>query len=416
MSLYIPKVIPALAGVIALSVAFSSCSTESSSGTDGGDSIYHSSQGTDSTSVTPDDSQTGTNPDDKGSTSDNKSSNEGNKGSDSDKGNTSNTGDKGNTSGSGDNTGSKSEEPAKSVADWMPTSSATTETVSSEEVLAEALKVVNGTCGPTTESVEKGGMATWAFNRTSGDVFEQIMAPFVWTFSDGKVLQGNGLQNVNITYEVSGPYTATLNVDGNEITCSSLNVQGIPIDIKSCTPDKTNANAGETVTWTVVAESESPISGYKWMSDTLQISESGATASVMGLPSMHKQKIAPIVQVSNEDKTVTSYNCTSAMVIDPDNVDVKFELNKKVSIPINESFVAEIPVCKDQQGSPTACTMACQPTGNNGEKAKATIEGVTCAQNEDAYVACSMQPVSGGKVTILMETRASEVNCTVSMY
>lgn len=415
MSLYIPKVIPALAGVIALSVAFSSCSTESSSGTDGGDSIYHSSQGTDSTSVTPDDSQTGTNPDNKGSTSDNKSSNEGNKGSDSDKGNTSNTGDKGNTSDSGDNTGSKSEEPAKSVADWMPTSSATTETVSSEEVLAEALKVVNGTCGPTTESVEKGGMATWAFNRTSGDVFEQIMAPFVWTFSDGKVLQGNGLQNVNITYEVSGPYTATLNVDGNEITCSSLNVQGIPIDIKSCTPDKTNANAGETVTWTVVAESESPISGYKWMSDTLQISESGATASVMGLPSMHKQKIAPIVQVSNEDKTITSYSCSPATIVDPDNVDVKFVLDQFTSVPTNEPFIAEVPNCSNSNGQ-TTCHFVCQvPNNTNGEKIKANIEGITCETNDDAYIKCDVSSLSSKKYTFLAEARA-QIECMIASW
>lgn len=401
--------IPAITGFIALSVAFYGCSSESSTGTDDDDSIVRYSQGSDNPNITSANSGASTDPN-----QGNESSNDTEKqGSDN-----KNTGTDDSNKGNSDKTDTEktNNSESNSVADWMPTSAASTETVSSEEVLAEAKNVVNGTCGPSVESVEKGSMATWTFNRTSGDVFEQIMAPFVWTFSDGKVIKGNGMQNVNISYETSGPYTATLNVDGNDITCSPLNVQGIPITVKSCAPDKSTANAGEPVTWTVEAESESPITGYKWLSDTLQITENGASASITGTPSMHKQKIAPTVQITNEDKTVQTFSCTNTTIVDPNSVDVDFVLDKEVTIPINEPFVAQIPVCKDGQGAATSCTMSCQPNSLNGDVAKATIEGITCSQNDAPYVACSMKPVSGQKVSILIETRATDVVCKVSLY
>ena len=110
-------------------------------------------------------------------------------------------------------------------------------------------------------------MATWSFFRESGDVFDAIMAPFVWTFPElSKTVQGNGMNSVNVSYEQSGTYTATLNVDGTEIACEPLQVQGIPIAINSCKADKETAKAGETITWTVEAESEATITGYSWTS------------------------------------------------------------------------------------------------------------------------------------------------------
>ena len=113
---------------------------------------------------------------------------------------------------------------------------------------------VNGTCGPKTPIIEKGEMATWTFFREDGDVFDAIMAPFVWTFPEmDKTVQGNGMNAVNVSYEEAGTYTATLSVDGNTIEYTPLQVQGIPITINSCKPDKETANAGDVVTWTVDA-------------------------------------------------------------------------------------------------------------------------------------------------------------------
>ena len=135
-------------------------------------------------------------------------------------------------------------------------------------------------------------MATWSFFRESGDVFDAIMAPFVWTFPElSKTVQGNGMNSVNVSYEQSGTYTATLNVDGTEIACEPLQVQGIPITINSCKADKETAKAGETITWTVEAESEATITGYSWTSTLGTISGSGTSATLSAEASMHKQKV-----------------------------------------------------------------------------------------------------------------------------
>ena len=153
---------------------------------------------------------------------------------------------------------SKQQQPPQPVV----SSSSKAATQSSEEILNEPSLKVKGSCSPKTPIIEKGGMATWAFYREDGDVFDAIMAPFVWNFPElSKTLQGNGMNSVNVSYEQSGTYTATLNVDGNLITCDPLQVQGIPITITSCKADKETAKAGETITWTVEAESESPITG-----------------------------------------------------------------------------------------------------------------------------------------------------------
>ena len=157
---------------------------------------------------------------------------------------------------------SAAQKPASSssqAAKPVVSSSSQSATQSSEEVLNEPKGVVNGSCGPKNPIIEKGGMATWSFYREGGDVFDAIMAPFVWTFPElDKTVQGNGMNSVNVSYEQSGTYTATLNVDGGEITCDPLQVQGIPITISSCKADKETAKAGETITWTHLLSGQFP--------------------------------------------------------------------------------------------------------------------------------------------------------------
>ena len=295
---------------------------------------------------------------------------------------------------------SAAQKPASSssqAAKPVVSSSSQSATQSSEEVLNEPKGVVNGSCGPKNPIIEKGGMATWSFYREGGDVFDAIMAPFVWTFPElDKTVQGNGMNSVNVSYEQSGTYTATLNVDGGEITCDPLQVQGIPITISSCKADKETAKAGETITWTVEAESEATITGYSWTSTLGTISGTGTTATLSATADMHKQKVAPIVAVTNNDKTTQTYQCDGVTVLDPESVDLVLALgsiNDQASygetvlpnLPDSLFIQAQTPMTVQvPAGAPSNCTIGCKPkVGADYMSLKLTWDGVE--QSNFAY-------------------------------
>ena len=253
-------------------------------------------------------------------------------------------------------------------------SSSKTATASSDEVLNDPKMAVNGACGPKTAIIEKGGMATWTFFRETGDVFDAIMAPFVWKFPElDKTVQGNGMNSVNVSYEQSGTYTATLNVDGTEIACDPLQVQGIPITINSCKADKETAKAGETITWVVEAESEATITGYSWTSTLGTISGSGTSATLSATADMHKQKVAPIVAVTNNDRTTQTYQCDGVTVLDPESVDLVLGLGSiNDAATYGETVIPNLPdslfiqaqtpmTVQVPAGAPSNCTIGCKP-------------------------------------------------------
>lgn len=288
-------------------------------------------------------------------------------------------------SGAGSSTSAKSSSSVSKVS----SSSKKAETVSSEEELNEAAMVVNGTCGPKNPIIEKGGVATWEFYRESGDVFDAIIAPYVWNFADmSKVLKGNGMNTVNVTYKEPGTYNAVLNVDGTDITCSPLQVQGIPITIGSCSADKEIAKAGETITWNVKAESEAKITGYSWSSDYGTVSESGTSASMVATSEMHKKSVSVTVAVTNNDKTTQTYLCEGVTVLDPEIVDLVLPLknindftssgsivdaDEKLFIPGNTAMTIQIPA-----GAKANCTVGCKPrNGADSDKAEVIWNGVS---------------------------------------
>ena len=383
--------VPVLAGASALVLCFSSCSTESSSGTDDDDSVVSIEDGQkffgSSSSGAVD--QGGAENPSSGDSPDNKPADG-----------------KSSASPSGDD--NKPTPQSAANADWMPTSSAATETVSSEEVLAEAKKVVNGSCAPMTTEIEKGGMATWAFYRQNGDVFDQIMSPFVWTFDDGKVLKGNGMDKVNKTYETSGVYKASLNVDGNDIECDPLRVQGIPITVTSCKAAKNAVNAGETITWTVEAESEAEITGYSWKSSDAEVSGSGTSATMVATGEMHKKNVSATVSVTNSDKTVLDYTCESVSVVDPEQVDVVIPYSVQDDTKAftgGQTLVAQYP--------PNAvnCQMVCSAQGDG---VILEIDGEEYKINWSANItpkSCKDGSAAGTKITV---KASMQVSCYVT--
>ncbi len=242
-----------------------------------------------------------------------------------------------------------SDAPASSAS--RPTvpmsSSVRSESVSDQEQLAEPSGVVKGTCGPEPNVIKKGEFTTWKFYRETGDLFDAIMSPFVWTFPElEKTISGNGKNKVDMLYPESGVYTAVLNADGTEALCDPLQVQGVPIVVKSCSPDKLSALVGETITWTVDAESEAELIGYQWSSETGSITGNGVSASIVAEPTMHKKKVSAVVTVINADKTNEVHVCDGVDVVDPDQVDITLTSGAQDStsnlIPAGGTLVAQI--------------------------------------------------------------------------
>ncbi len=258
--------------------------------------------------------------------------------------------------------------------DAPPPKSSASVTASSDEALNTESKKVNGTCAPE-KPIDKGEIATWNFYRNEGEVYDQILAPFVWTF-DGtsqKNVQGNGLQTVNVRYEESGLYKATLLVDGNAVECEELQVKGIPITVSSCKPNKSTVYTGEQISWTVEATSESEITGYTWASTAGSISGTGVEASMTAPTGLHKEQVTAVVTVENKDKTYEKYTCEGVTVLDQNHVDLVLTIGNsndqdKYGEPIlptlpdsmfissNTPTVVQVPA-----GAKTGCTIGCKP-------------------------------------------------------
>ena len=279
-------------------------------------------------------------------------------------------------------------------------SSKKTATVSSDEVLNTPTMTVNGSCQPKTPIVARDSMATWEFLRSQGDVFDQILAPYVWTFSDGKTLQGNGLNSVNVIYNESGTVTAQLSVDGNIVDCSPLQVQGDPIVISSCKASTVSANAGDVITWTVEATSESPITGYAWSSTTegAEVNGSGTTASVTATSAMHKKNLEVTVAVTNEDKTTETFACERVSITDPNQVDVVIAYTNVDStkvFPSNQTIVAQYP------SNAVNCMMVC---GGGADGVKLVVDGEEFEIGYSLNVTpkkCTDGSAAGTKITVL---------------
>lgn len=269
---------------------------------------------------------------------------------------------------------------SSSSAEVNPSSSSSraSETESSKEELNEAKHRVSGTCAPASSEIQKGELATWKFYRASSDsvdVFDEIMAPFVWVFegTSTTTVQGNGMKDATLRYEEAGSFAAYLSVDGNEITCSPLQVQGIPITVNSCTADRSTAKVGETITWTVDATSEAKITGYEWTSSYGTVSGSGSTGSIATASDMHKKSVTATVAVSNSDNSKVTYLCDGVTVVDPETVDLVLALGsindadhygETVLPTLPDSLFIQAQTATTVQipaGAPSNCTVGCKP-------------------------------------------------------
>lgn len=278
----------------------------------------------------------------------------------------------------------------------VPSTPVITETTSSTEALLPAKNIINGSCAPETESLSlkedangnKKALATWVFSRTAGDKFGQVLAPFVWTVTGANVetVQGNGLNEIHSTYEKPGSYSATLSVDGNTINCGEVQVQGIPISIESCKPNKASVYAGETIVWTVVEKSESPITGHTWSSNNGTVTGTGVEGSMVAPTGIHKEKVSASVTVSNADNSAVKYACEGVTVLDPNHVDMELtvgdinnveKLEGDIIAGGDELFIeSNTPtIIKIPANAKNDCTIGCKPrVGSDFMSTKITFD------------------------------------------
>jgi hypothetical protein len=354
-------------------ISFSACGSDSSSSAGGGDGIESSDSLEDGSSASQEGGDNGSS----GSTGSSSNSN------------------------SGSNSSSKQEPKS--------------ETQSSKEVLNPENKKVTGTCSATPSKIKKGEIATWEFRRNGeASILDQIMAPFKWSFINAKTesLQGNGLNIVNVRYENSGIAKAALVVDGNEVQCDSLLVQGVPITITSCEATSKTVKAGETITWNVKATSDSPIRAYSWSSTYGKAEGSDTTGRMAATPAMHKQNVTAVVAVTNEDNTTENYTCQPVTVVDTSIADLALKMNEKVEIPTGEDLVVQIPNCTGSYNG--VYYLVCQ-FDNGGTATLNSSEIASCDQNGNAYIECNISSLNGQKVTMNIESDKSAINCGIDV-
>lgn len=235
---------------------------------------------------------------------------------------------------------------------------------------------VNGTCAPVPATINKGESTTWTFTQVTpagmAGVTAGTKAAYEWTMpkSTEGTANGTGLKTTTATYATeSGTMTATLQVDGNTIQCSALQVNGAPITGCVCTPDVANpdvASGPATVTWTVSGcqTTGATITGYAWTDAT----GTGETATVSFTEK--GQTITPVVTVSNDDNTQEQFTCAAAKAVNSSTPDYEID---GTGITIPSGSCGTVTVAGNLRINTTGwqstdCTIALTIEGNKQEK------------------------------------------------
>ena len=255
------------------------------------------------------------------------------------------------------------------------TSSSST-VVSSSSVEIQDDGTVNGTCAPVPATINKGESTTWTFTQVTpagmAGVTAGTKAAYEWTMpkSTEGTANGTGLKTTTATYATeSGTMTATLQVDGNTIQCSALQVNGAPITGCVCTPDVANpdvASGSATVTWKVSGcqTTGATITGYAWTDATGTGETATASFTEKG------QSITPIVTVSNDDNTQEQFTCASAKAVNSSAPDYEID---GTGITIPSGSCGTVTVAGNLRINTTGwqstdCTIALTIEGNKQEK------------------------------------------------
>lgn len=203
---------------------------------------------------------------------------------------------------------------------------------------AAASGTVNGSCGPSTSTIEKGGSTTWKFTKTGSLTAQPTLD---WTFDGGDKKNESGTASSvttatsAITYSKAGSYGASVILnkgkdDEKTVTCSKVKVNGAAISGCKCTPNVTEADLADgegsaSVKWTVSGCANADGSTtftYAWKDGS---TSAGSSSSFTKKFTERTKSYAPTVTISNSDKMTMSPTCTAASVVDSKNPEYVLE-------------------------------------------------------------------------------------------
>ncbi len=290
--------------------------------------------------------------------------------------------------------------------------------VSSSSVEIEDNGTVNGTCDPVPAKIEKGASTKWTFKRVTppgmAGMTAQQNALFDWTMPNStegtfSELGKNGGNAATATYMTSGSFGATLQVDGNTIQCSALQVNGAPITGCVCTPDVANpdvASGSATVTWTVSGcqTTGATITGYVWTDATGTGETATASFTEKG------QEITPVVTVSNDDNTQEQFTCASAKAVNSSAPEYEIlKANDTVILPGAGTYTIAMGAT-----NPGGCQIYCKSA--TGESWSASVNGG--ASTSGTYHASLTTNTSdcAGSMTLELTGATSNVECGANWW
>ncbi|MFA6835590.1 MAG: hypothetical protein WCR04_04210 [Fibrobacteraceae bacterium] len=232
---------------------------------------------------------------------------------------------------------------------------------------------VNGTCAPVPATISKGESTVWTFAITSPagvpGITAQAKASFDWTMTGSTegTASGTGLKTTKGTYAASGSYGASLVVDGNNVKCSELQVNGAAISGCSCKAASSTVDVatGGAATWTVSGcTSLATITGYTWKDAT------GTSTTGTATLTTKNQTVTPVVSVANDDNTVQAVTCETVKATDSSAPDYVLDSTSSYSVPAGTYSMQY--ACKADQYYQTP-VIAVAPS--DGSSAAGTVNG-----------------------------------------
>lgn len=259
----------------------------------------------------------------------------------------------------------------------------------------------------------------WTFNRLSptgmAGMTAQQNALFEWTLPNSaegtfSALGKDKGNTATATYAASGSFKATLQVDGNTIQCSELQVNGAAITGCECASASATvdvASGAASATWTVSGcKTDANITGYSWTGAT----GSGETATA----SLTKKGdvVTPIVTVMNDDNTKTEFTCASVKAVDSSAPE--YELTTKseiIFVPSGACAKVQIAgtVTVKHDWQPDPCTV--KLSINGGAWNSDTINNCNCGWKDATKLSTSVSV--GDEVCVEYTTSDNTIGLTV---
>ncbi|MCF0223641.1 MAG: hypothetical protein HUK20_05175 [Fibrobacter sp.] len=243
-----------------------------------------------------------------------------------------------------------------------------------------------GTCAPSKNVITKGESVEWTFNlskeNTAGVSGMDILdATFTWNFGTmGVAASPSSAQKSGmVSYPNSGTATAKVMASfkggliAEEITCSSLQVNGAAITGCKCTAaaPTVDVSAGGVATWTVdgCASVDAKVVGFEWPTGMTGTGATGTkTFTAKG------DEYAPTVVVSNDDNTRQSFTCDAVKPIDSSSPDYMLDdQNKDIELPAGSSTLVMNLPDNWHNGTAGTCTFSCTDLTGAGS---GTVDGV----------------------------------------